>query len=708
MALSDELKSTISDLITNAQSGTDIGTELFDRYMAEPYAEGPLVAVKGRSSFVSSDVSDVVESVFTEVMDVFTSTNSMVDFDPVGEEDEAASKQETAVVNHIFWEKNPGFEILSTWVKEALIQKNAYVRRGWVEKERIEIEEYEDLTPDELIVISQELDAQDYEYKVLEKSGGINEETGELDPIGFKVRCAKKDKRYVIEAIPNEEFFCTPRWGKITLEGVPVCGHARHMKRGELKAMGFSDESLDRASGDEGDTEEKTNRNVTETTTEGEEATGDESMAEIMVYETYVYADADGDGIAELLKVWAAGSNNTVLDWEDGSEAVEEVSGIPFSAITPYLVPHRHLGRAPAEMVTDVAAGKTVLMRHTLDNLYATGFPRPHYDENQAGSDTFSDLQNVSPGTPVRTGGAMIEWVSPPSVVGSTLPLIEMFDSLKENRTGATRYNQGLDAESLNKTASGVNQIMNAGQKKNKMIARTMAETGIRDLFLGIHADLRRGPMKEIAVKLLGEWVSVNPRTWKHRTDMTVNIGQDDRDELRQGYMLFGNLQRELAQAGSRMVDDAKIYETAERMGKTFGIKSAAPFLNDPRLMPPEAPAQQAPDPALIIAKAQIDNMNAETARRDKEATAKIELERVKAERDFFIKSKMAGLKDDEIAAKITEDAERLELDRHKAVMKDDFDRDKLEVDALTGVLREKTAVVNSEPPIPYSEVTDG
>ena len=62
-------------------------------------------------------------------------------------------------------------------------------------------------------------------------------------------------------------------------------------------------------------------------------------------------------------------------------------------------------------------------------------------------------------------------------------PLLEYLDTVRESRTGVTRYNQGLDADSLNKTATGVNALMSQSQMRMELIARVFAETGVKDLF---------------------------------------------------------------------------------------------------------------------------------------------------------------------------------------------------------------------------------
>lgn len=698
----ENVNKAIGRLIQDAQQtdASEIRTGLFDRYMGEPYGDEQ----KGRSAFVSTDVSDAVEAILPDLMDVFTSSEDIVEFSPVGPEDEKAAKQETSAVSHVFWQKNDGFTNLYVWIKEALIQQNSYIKRGWEEKTRVSVEEYEGLTPDELVTIANELG----EFEILEQSGGFNAETGAFDPLDIKIRTVKREKKYTIECISQEEFFSTPRWGKVSLEGIPCCGHRRKMEVGELVAMGFDKESIEKAGDADDLTEQDSARFDTNDNYEGDAESGSE---EVMVYEAYCRVDIDGDGISELVQVWAVGDGSTILT-KDGEDAITEVPCVPFSALTPYIVPHRHVGRSVAELVDDIQRVKTVLFRHTLDNLYLTNYPRPEFDENSAGPNTFNDLANPAPGAPIRTGGAVINWQMPQSVIGTTLPVIDKMDDLKEVRTGATRYNQGLDAESLNKTATGITKIMNASQKKTLLIARVIAETGLRDLFLGIHRDLRAGPWKELVWKLNGEWTQVNPRIWADRTDMTVRVGMGtgDREQVRQGLTLMGGLQRELMAGGSRMVDESKIYETASRMMATYGFKSVEPFMTNPAKLPPEQPQRPGLQEQAMMQQMQIAER--QTAMAERELQHRLQLDAQKAQWEHERKMEEIRLRaraEDRQAAKaasdIMTDEQRLELDRNSAVMEDDYKRDKLEVDAMTGALRSAPRNVISEPPVSYDDV---
>lgn len=710
-----EIKAKISQLISDATDEDNIGnrSDLLDVYNAEPYGD----EVSGRSAFVSSDAADAVEAMLPDIMDVFTGGEDILEFSPIGPDDEPAAKQETQVVSHVFWHLNPGFETLYTWTKEGMIQQNAYVWRGWVEKERVTFEEYEGLTVDGLLSV---LDGLEGEYELQEQSGFEivqDPETGaemlvpEVDEQGqpaeasVKIKCVKADKEYVIEPFPQEDYFGTPRWGRLGLEGIPCCGRRHRDKRVEdFVALGFDRESVEALGKSEGDDEASSARHHTRDLDESE--ANDET---IEVYEAYLNVDMDDDGILELVRVWCSNDGTQILKWKDGSDAVDPVGSIPINALTPYIMPHRHIGRSVVEQVDDIQRVNSVLMRHMLDSTYMTNHPRPYFDENSAGEHTFDDLVQPTPGAPVRTGGAEIAWHAPPPVAGAVLPLLEKFDAMKEARVGATRYNQGLDANSLNKTASGISQIMNASQKKTKLIARTIAETALKELFVGIHRDLRAGPMKALAIKLAGQWTEVDPTSWRERSDMVVNVGmgRGDRDEVRMGLTMLGQVQEKLV--GTGMVSPKNIYNSIVRALETFGITNPDPFITDPDTIPPKPPEPPQPDPIMISAQAQAQKVQTDA----QIAIQRLQMEAAEAERrhaERMLELQIRKMAEERAQAKaasdIQTDDERLELERNKAVLQDDFNRDKLKVEAAAGYMRDVQKAVSSEPPVSYEQVT--
>lgn len=731
-----ELSTILGRMISAAQlSSTDDETrsDLLDWYNGEPYGDEE----EGNSTFISTDIRDAVEAILPDIMDVFTSAESIVEFSAIGPEDEDAAKQETEVCNNIFWQKNNGFLILYNWIKEALIQQNAYVKSRWVEKTRREIEEYEDLTYEEFVGIMQGL-GEDFEILHLDgldaQTGqpvmqGVDPQTGQpqFAPINTKIRSITREKRYVIECVPNEDIYYTPRWHSLNFDGVPVVGHRKEMERGELRQMGFAESSYADATSHlnyEGDAE--LSRHDTKYHFDGDDdEAGDESTRKVTVYESYIRADIDGDGIAELLQVWSVGDGSTILQWEDGEDAVTEVTGQPFSALSPFLMPHRHVGLSLAELIADVQRVNTVLYRQTLDNTYRNNHARPVFDENEAGEHLFNDLMNPRPGAPVRTGGALVTFDRPPAVIDVTLPLLEKFRDTKEERTGATRTGQGLDSESLNQhSEKTVGAIMDGAMKKRQLIARTFAETGISDLFRRMHRDLRSGPLKKITTRIRNQWVDVDPRTWKHRSDMTVGVGtgSGDRDKKRQGLMLMGQVQRELMAAQAPIVNMQHIFNTTEKVMETYGFDNIEPFMTDPAQLPPPDPSQEKPDPAQIMMQAQIENMRAEAQVSQMKAQAaqmEIQMKAQKQEADLAAEQrriqqdyeiKMADLaqRRETAQAGTATAAGRLALDRDKAIMEDDRIRDVEELKAETAFQRDIAKSAQLTPPMSYSEVGNG
>ena len=670
----EKLKAALAPVATALQNTTRQSREsLFDRYMVEPYGDEK----DGRSKFLATDVADTVEAVFSEAMEIFTSDDYLVEFAPVGQEDEAAAKQETAIIHHLFREKNNAFTTLSTWFKEGLIEQNAYVRCGWVEKERVLIEEYDDLTLNEFMAVYAQIVEREGDYDI-ERLDGVNlaedgtpnpimdEKTGQPMPIDVRIRCIKTEKQYEIEPIPQNEFFISPRWSKVTLDGCPACGHRAKKSKGELEAMGFHADSI-AVLGEAVETSAEMSRHETKYT-DDDFATTDDRLE---LCEAYVMAEYEGG--ERLLKVWTNADAREVLKWKSGDWAAEEVETSPFAAWTPYIVPHRHVGKSVAELAASIQQLKTVLWRQTLDNMYKTNYPRPEVNEEMATRNTFDDLASPDPGKPIRTGGiGAINWVKPPSVLGDTLPLMDRADMDLERHAGASRYAQGLDANTLSKSqigSEGVGRIMDAGMRRMQVIIRTFAETGLREVFLKMHADMRRGPMRELALQIRGTWVEFNPLSWRNRTDMTVRVGTGRSDKEARLSSLNWMLaqQKEAIAAGAPNVTPAHVFETIKRIARTLGLQGIEPYMADPAQIPPapDGPPEVDPMVQAQIALAEAEGLKAQAA------MVKAQTDQGKVQSEIAFKAESLQLEREIAQFKAQEAAAELEIKRTELQIKE-------------------------------------
>ena len=392
----------------------------------------------------------------------------------------------------------------------------------------------------------------------------------------------------------------------------------------------------------------------------------------VRITEHYVRMDYEGNGRPCLYQVITGGDQSEILR-KDGRDCITAFDAIPFAATTPVPMTHRFFGRSIADLVIPLQREKTALKRGALDNLYLHNNPRVEVAESNAGPNTLDDLLVSRPGGVVRTktaGG--LNWQVVPDITSSIYPMMQYLDAELESRTGLSRQSQGIDANALqNQSATAVAQVFSASQMRIKLIARIMAE-GVRDIFALLHGTIRKHGQQQQTVRLRNAWITVDPRNWKTRDDMTINVGLGTGGKAQQfaQVMALANVQKELIGGGKvNMVGDRELYNTAVELTRIMGHKNPGRFFNDPTavnpqtgqlLYPPPAPPAPPPDPRVLAlqAKAQADQLavahraqveqqkaQADAIHQKLKAEAEIELAKIKAELDAQIKVFDAHLK---------------------------------------------------------------
>src|ERR1700744_1336937 len=127
--------------------------DAMDYYLGDMRKDMP--APDSRSRAVSTDVADTIEGLMPHLMEIFAGSDEVVRFEPVGPEDEAAARQETDYVNHVFMQQNPGFMILYSFIKDALLSKVGIVKIWWEEREEESRETYYEITDDQFALLVQ-------------------------------------------------------------------------------------------------------------------------------------------------------------------------------------------------------------------------------------------------------------------------------------------------------------------------------------------------------------------------------------------------------------------------------------------------------------------------------------------------------------------------------------------------------------------------
>ena len=587
-------------------------------YMGDMSKDMP--APEGRSSAVSSDVADTIEGLMPALMDIFCGADEVVTFNPQNAQDVQAAEQETDYINHVFMNQNPGFLVLYSFIKDALLSKVGVVKVWWEEREEEENETYYDLTDDQFAVLSADEDIEitkhtekPIEDAVLQQALMVMQQPAAQGPSGSSppeppklpslhdvvATKSKTFKEAKVLGVPPEEFGIEKLARSIRT--CNYCFHRTLITQSALIAQGYDEEQVKTLPSYAAITNaEEINRDtVGEHQNLGEDS--NKAIRQIEVVEHYVRMDYEGDGKTCLYKVTTGGEQGEIMT-KDGKDDIEEFDAIPFAAMTPVIVTHRFFGRSIADLIMDIQRIKTALLRGGLDSLYVHNNPRVVVSEQHASDNTLDDLLVSRPNQIVRVkmpGG--IEYQESPDVSAAVFPALEYFDQVRETRTGVTKAGQGIDANALqNQSATAVNQFFTMAQARMKLIARIFAETGIKDLFTLLHATIRKHGQEAQTVQLRKKWVQVDPRGWKTRNDMTVHVGLGTGGKAEQmGLMHLIVALQEKALAGglTNLVTADNLYNSAKAVTRIAGHKDVDAFFSDPKMQPaPQAP----PDPKVM------------------------------------------------------------------------------------------------------------
>ena len=558
--------------------------------------------VEGQSSVVTSDVSDVVDGIMPSLLRLFTTADNLVSFDAVGPEDEAQAEQASDYVNHVFFKENPAFSILYTWFFDALVQKNGIVKAWYDDSEKVTRESYQGLTTEEFLELLEDEELEAVERSE-EESVLIAEDGSEIPYTTHDVVFKRKNKKgkIKVENVPPEQYRISNDARGLDPSCARFVGQERDdVTRAELIEMGFDAAIVDDlpAEGNRvySSSEQISRRDKTDETGEN---SGDRSQDLITLREAYVHVDVDGTGRAELRQIYTAG--NEVL-------SNEPVDRQPFHVICPQPLPHKHFGRATAEKVMDVQLTNSTILRQTLMNLYHTNNPGHGVWEQGIGEHTLDDLLSTQVGGTKRFARPPQESYMPitvPFTAGASFPMMEYWDKVKRDRTGIAADSEGLDPEQLKNIQTTVmSQANDLSKMKVEAVARIFAETGIKSLMLHIHELVLKHQQKEQIVKLRNEWVAVDPREWRERENVTVNIGLGigSREQNLLHLNAIWEKQREIAMATgmNSIVQPQNIYNTCAEIVKNANLKQPEMFFTKVDEIP------QQPDPqAELVAKQQ-------------------------------------------------------------------------------------------------------
>ena len=594
--------------------------EAMEYYLRKPYGN----EVEGRSAVVTGEVAEAIDGALPQLIRVFTSNEDAVQFEPVRDGDEPLAEQASDMANWVFYKDNDGFLILHNWFKDALLQKVGIVKAYWSEKKDITKEKYKGLTDDELTML-----LMDGEFEVVAQQ---TDTTIGMDGLAYSthnitIQRTDDNSRVVIENVPPEEFLISK--DARTIADSPFVAHRRMVDRGDLVAMGFSKEVVERIPA--GDRLEYSPERLARY--DRDELPDYAITNDVEVFECYIKIDTDNDGIPEMRKVMFAG--NEIL-------SNEECDYVPFHSLCPIPIPHLFFGQSLADRTMDIQIEKSTILRQMLDNLYLTNNYRVGAVEGQVNLD---DLLTSTAGGVVRMKNPnAIVPLTVQSTAGQSFPMMEYLDASMAKRTGVSDMQQGLDPNVLqNVSATAVAAMTQQSAGKLELMARIFAETGVKSLFKGILQLLCKYQNQPRTVRMRGQWVNYDPREWSNQYDVTINVGLGNgnrQEQIAMLQMILAKQEEIIGKYGANnpLVTVTQYRKTLGRMIEMAGFKDTTAFINEitPEVEQQIAQAASQPpaDPTAEAARlyAQIEQSKAELKAQTE--SAKNELDREKMELD--------------------------------------------------------------------------
>lgn len=624
---------TVSHL-RNSSVGLDDGSNGAkldkDRKRALEYFRGEMPDMEpegiNRSNATDSYGADVIETILPDLVEILTDEDAVV-FDPQDDDDIEQARIETDLIQDVILVDNDGFLEIYTALKDSL-QLKLGVWKFWGEDHEETKEER--LAVTDLAAVPALLSQA--------KEMGFEGRFEDSELVLTKTAKSVKPK---FKAIPPETFGALDTGPRI--KGGDYCVERTMPRIQDIRGL-YEDSKIDALTtlddtnlGEDVEDARDTQDDIGETGA----LLGD--MRRVRLYEHYVRSDFDGDGI----KLWQVVTD----DKESTLIHMEEVSRFPYAVVMPFVNPHRMIGESMMDKCMELQRIRTNLLRQMIDagNIATNG--RVEIGEDDSTEDTFDDFQNNDIGGIIRskTGNA----VNPlrfGELGFDVLGALEYSATAGEQRSGVGRQTQGLNSDAMHDTATGQQSLLSRSQRRTRMIARIMAETGFRDLCLGLHAIIRESGGEPSSRHMRGKFMQIDPQAMGERDTMRVVVGGGSREEamaivrdilglMTQVVELQGGLQGPIA-------DIKGVHKVLSRYTDLMPIRGLRDIWMSPHEAEQQEPEAPPPDPQMIKVQGELQNSQAKMQMDAQAEAQKMQLEREKAQAEMQLAEREMALKE--------------------------------------------------------------
>ena len=525
-----------------------------------------------RCDIVSTDVQDTIESTMPALMKTFFGSTEVVTvqgMDGTPDDEQRAEKMQ-ALINYQL-ERQHFFMTFYQWAKDALITNLGIIKVDW---ERTYKEQQERITV--LPEVYEQLAAQ-------AEAQGIQILNAEYDPNGgivvdYLTKAIDKNQPRIMNILASE-FRFSPE--ATSLEDADYVAHRKIVSIDYLRKQAesglYDPQAVEEVAAKETTPEYTTlDKNNNDSIDEDSNQT-DSGRRKVVLYECYVNINMTDDPNGKLTPMIITVASNVILRMEENTYERH-----PFFVLAPRIDPHKVWPKKGfVDLIAQVQHAKTAIIRQMIYNIALN-------NDSRLGVNTamLVDVNDVLEGAQViRVNGDVkqaIQQIPPTDIQTWTFNMLEYLDMTKENRTGITRYNQGLDSNSLNKTATGINIITQASNQRLELIARIFAETGLRDMFKFLIKLNQLFISQETVIRLTNEPMPVKPDDLEGEFDLVINsgMGSGAKEQSLQDMQMLQALMTQLGQVG--FVGPKQIYNGAKKYIETIGFKNVEDFIMNP------------------------------------------------------------------------------------------------------------------------------
>lgn len=525
------------------------------------------------SSLVSTDVADTIEWALPSLMKVFTGSDEVITVAGVTEEDDQNAEVMQNLLVYQLQRQNKFFPILYNWMKDALITGMGIIKCYW--------ERTEGYTPETAQLNADAL-------RLLTQTGVEITNVEGPDIMGdFTVTW---NSPYYIKNSPKlenilvSEFLYSP--DAKNLEDANFIAHRKkvtmsHLRQKEREGIYANVDMVHPDSGPISWITDQVEDVIGDHYTPLHNNQQDKAREEVTIYECYTKIDFNNDGVLEDMIITVAG--DVILRAEPNY-----MGRHPFFSISPTKDPHRiWVKRSYAELIGELQDMKVALTRQIVQNIALTNDPKMILSEESINISDYVEGRKVirkKPGSPMGDAAMPmpVNQLSP-----QTFQFLEYLEGQKENRTGITRYNQGLDANSLNKTATGISAILGQSAQRLELIARMFAETGISELFRFMVSLNQKFVDQNTVVRLTNKQLRISPDDLNGNFDLIVNAGisisTKESTIMTLQTMLTALMQTQAA--GIPIVTPQNIYNLFKKWIESAGFKNYSDYVTDPAVV---------------------------------------------------------------------------------------------------------------------------